>query len=71
VKFEHFSVSPEKAPTIVNFQERILFRFCFNSFQAPQDWQLIHTRYVRCAHTYFSAICVAAAALYLITEYCP
>ena len=29
-----------------------------------KDWRRIHTRYDRCAHTYFSAICIAAAVIF-------
>ena len=32
-----------------------------NMFVRLKDWRRIHTRYDRCAHTYFSAICIAAA----------
>src|ERR1700677_1082786 len=32
-----------------------------NMFGRLKDWRRIHTRYGRCAHTYFSAICIAAA----------
>jgi transposase len=30
-------------------------------FGRLKDWRRIHTRYDRCAHTFFSAICIAAA----------
>ena len=29
-----------------------------------KDWRRIHTRYDRGAHTYFSAICIAAAVIF-------
>ena len=29
-----------------------------------KDWRRIHTRYDRCAHTYFSAICIAATVIF-------
>jgi transposase len=32
-----------------------------NMFGRLKDWRRINTRYDRCAHTYFSAICIAAA----------
>jgi transposase len=35
-----------------------------NMFGRLQDWRPIHTRYDRCAHTYFSAICIAAAIIF-------
>src|SRR5690606_1101140 len=28
------------------------------------DWRRIHTRYDRCAHTFMSAICIAAAVIF-------
>ena len=35
-----------------------------NMFGRLKDWRRIHTRYDRCAHTYFSAICIAAAVTF-------
>ena len=35
-----------------------------NMFGRLKDWRRIHTRYDRCAHTYLSAICIAAAVLF-------
>ena len=35
-----------------------------NMFARLKDWRRIHTRYDRCAHTYFSAICIAAAVIF-------
>jgi transposase len=29
-----------------------------------KDWRMIATRYDRCAHTFMSAICVAAAVIF-------
>ena len=31
-----------------------------------KDWRRIATRYDRCAHTFFSAICIAAAVIFWI-----
>ena len=31
-----------------------------NMFGRIKDWRRIHTRYDRCAHTFMSAICIAA-----------
>ena len=37
-----------------------------NLFAKLKDWRRIATRYDRCAHTFFSAICIAASvACYL------
>ena len=38
-----------------------------NTFGRLKDWRRIATRYDRCAHTFFSAICIAATALFLLT----
>jgi len=37
-----------------------------NMFGRIKDWRRIHTRYDRCAHTFFSAICIAAFVIYWI-----
>jgi len=34
-----------------------------NLFAKLKDWRRVATRYDRCAHTYFSAICIAASVL--------
>ncbi|GEL01801.1 DDE transposase [Swaminathania salitolerans] len=35
-----------------------------NMFGRLKDWRRIATRYDRCAHTFFSAICLAATVIY-------
>jgi transposase len=35
-----------------------------NTFGRLKDWRRIATRYDRCAHTFFSAICIAAAVTF-------
>ena len=35
-----------------------------NMFGRLEDWRRVHTRYDRCAHAYFSAICIAAAVIF-------
>ena len=35
-----------------------------NMFGRLKDWRRIATRYDRCAHAFFSAICIAAAVTY-------
>ena len=35
-----------------------------NLFAKLKDWRRIATRYDRCAHTFFSAICIAAAVIF-------
>jgi len=33
-----------------------------------KDWRRIHTRYDRCAHTFMSAICIAAAVIFWLNQ---
>lgn len=35
-----------------------------NLFSKLKDWRRIATRYDRCAHTFFSAICIAATVIF-------
>ncbi|MGH8336474.1 MAG: IS5 family transposase [Gammaproteobacteria bacterium] len=35
-----------------------------NMFGRIKDWRRVHTRYDRCAHTFFSAICIAAIVIF-------
>ena len=37
-------------------------------FGRLKDWRRIHTRYDRCAHTFMSAICIAATILFWINQ---
>lgn len=37
-------------------------------FGRLKDWRRIHTRYDRCAHTFFSAICIAAAVIFYLNQ---
>ena len=40
-----------------------------NTFSRLKDWRRIATRYDRCAHTFFSAVCLAVTVIfYLINE---
>ncbi|MEJ0095432.1 MAG: IS5 family transposase [Methylocella sp.] len=39
-----------------------------NMFAKLKDWRRIATRYDRCAHTFFSAICIAAAVLFYLNQ---
>ena len=39
-----------------------------NMFDKLKDWRRIHTRYDRCAHTFFSAICIAAIVIFWINQ---
>ena len=35
-----------------------------NMFGRLKDWRRVSTRYDRCAHTFFSAICIAATVIF-------
>ena len=35
-----------------------------NMFGKLKDWRRVHTRYDRCAHTFFSAIAIAATVIF-------
>jgi transposase len=37
-------------------------------FGRLKDWRRIHTRYGRCAHTFMSAICIAANIIFWINQ---
>ena len=37
-------------------------------FGRLKDWRRIHTRYDRCAHTFRSAICIAATVIFWINQ---
>ena len=39
-----------------------------NLFARLKDWRRIATRYDRCAHTFFSAICLAAAVAFYLNQ---
>jgi transposase len=39
-----------------------------NMFGKLKDWRRVSTRYDRCAHTFFSAICIAAAWIFYINQ---
>ncbi len=39
-----------------------------NMFGKLKDWRRIHTPYDRCAHTFMSAICIAATVIFWINQ---
>ncbi len=39
-----------------------------NMFARLKDWRRIATRYDRCAHTFFSAICIAATVAFYLNQ---
>ena len=39
-----------------------------NMFGKLKDWRRIHIRYDRCAHTFMSAICIAATVIFWLPQ---
>ena len=39
-----------------------------NMFGRLKDWRRVATRYDRCAHTFFSAICIAASVTFYLNQ---
>ena len=39
-----------------------------NMFGRLKDWRRINTRYDRCAHTFMSAICIAATVIFWLNQ---
>lgn len=51
--------------------DRVLYRQRHrieNMFGKLKDWRRIHTRYDRCAHTFMSAICIAATVIFWLNQ---
>lgn len=62
------SKSNRKAPPAF---DRALYRHRHkveNMFGRLKDWRRIHTRYDRCAHTFMSAIAIAATVIFWINQ---
>ena len=60
------SVEPRAAKSPIAY-DKALYRQRHkveNLFAKLKDWRRIATRYDRCAHTFFSAICIAAAVIF-------
>ena len=60
-------IPPRKNRKIVIEYDKILYRQRHrieNAFGRIKDWRRIATRYDRCAHTCFSAICIAATVIF-------
>ena len=49
----------------VLYRQRYKIEIMFGRFK---DWRLIHTPYDRCAHTFMSAICIAATIIFWINN---
>jgi len=39
-----------------------------NMFGKLKDWRRVATRYDRCAHTFFSTICIAASVIFYLNQ---
>lgn len=51
--------------------DKVLYRQRYkveNMFGKLKDWRRIHTRYDRCAHTFMSAICIAATVIFWLNQ---
>ncbi len=63
---------PSKANRKVPFpHDTVLYRQRHrieNMFGKLRDWRRIHTRYDRCAHTFMSAICIAATVIFWFNQ---
>ena len=58
---------PSKANRKVHIPHAVLYRQRHkieNMFGRLKDWRRIHTRYDGCAHTFMSAICIAATVIF-------
>jgi transposase len=54
-------------PNAIPLHDKALYRKRHkieNMFGKLKDWRRIHTRYDRCAHTFMSAIAIAATVLF-------
>ncbi len=64
-------IPPRKNRKSVIEYDKILYRQRHrieNTFGRLKDWRRIATRYDRCAHTCFSAICIAATVIFWLGE---
>ena len=65
-------IPPRKNRKTVIEYDKTLHRECLrieNTFGRLKDWWRIATRYDRCAHTCFSAICIAATVIFWLGEW--
>ena len=62
-------IPPKKNRKIQNHYDKALYKQRHkveNMFGKIKDWRRIATRYDRCAHTFFSAICIAAVVIFYL-----
>tara|TARA_B110000879_G_scaffold191825_1_gene257322 strand:+ start:363 stop:704 length:342 start_codon:yes stop_codon:yes gene_type:complete len=63
-------IPPKKNRKVQIKYDKILYRQRHkveNMFGRLKDWRRIATRYDRCAHTFFSAICIAAVVIFYLS----
>jgi transposase len=64
-------IPPKKNRVIQHAYSKTLYRQRHkieNMFGRIKDWRRIAMRYDRCAHTFFSAICIAATVIYYLNQ---
>jgi transposase len=64
-------IPPTKSRKVPIAYDKMLYRQRHkveNMFAKLKDWRRIATRYDRCAHTFFSAICIAAAVAFYLNQ---
>ena len=64
-------IPPKKERKVQLAYDKTLYRTRHkieNMFGKLKDWRRIATRYDRCAHTFFSAICIAATVAFYLNQ---
>lgn len=64
-------IPPLKSRKLAIAYDKVLYRQRHrieNAFGRMKDWRRIAMRYDRCAHTFFSAICIAATVTFLLGQ---
>jgi putative transposase len=64
-------IPPKRNRTIQHAYDKELYKTRHrieNMFGKLKDWRRVATRYDRCAHTFFSAICIAAAFIFYLNQ---
>jgi hypothetical protein len=67
-------IPSSRSRKIPYFYDKMLYRQRHkveNLFAKLKDWRRIATRYDRCVHTFFSAICIAAAVIFWLSSKSP
>jgi len=59
----HRDSSAAKGPALYRQRHKVE-----NMFARLKDWRGISMRYDRCAHTFFSAICIAATVIFWLGQ---